>query len=51
VTTHSLLLTKRDVKKMSTALGFQGSDVTFKSLQEFDTEHQFCQVLKLVLLE
>lgn len=46
VTTHSLLLSRGDLTELSRVLDIDLKDIHFHSLQGFDTEQQFCSLLR-----
>jgi len=39
----------RDVMQLAKLIGLKRDDVILRSLQAFDTEQQFCKMLKYVL--
>ncbi|XP_078674105.1 E3 ubiquitin-protein ligase rnf213-alpha-like isoform X2 [Branchiostoma floridae x Branchiostoma belcheri] len=46
VTTHSKLLSHTDARSLATALDLPSAHVAVMSLQQFDTEHQFCKQIR-----
>ena len=46
VTTHSRLLLSSDVLKIARLMHLKRDDIKLQSLQAFDTEQQFCKMLK-----
>ena len=48
VTTHSRLLIMSDVGQLAKLIGLKRDAVVLHSLQAFDTEQQFCKMLKYV---
>ena len=50
ITTHSHLLSEPDVTQLCEALNLKRNNITCFLLQEFDTEMDFCNKLKFVLV-
>jgi len=48
VTTHSHLLIRKDEMQLAKLIGLKRDAVVRHSLQAFDTEQQFCKMLKYV---
>jgi len=46
VTTHSRLLIMSDAVQLAKQIGLKRDSVVLRSLQAFDTEQQFCKMLK-----
>ena len=46
VTTHSRLLIMYDAVQLAKLIGLKRGNVVLHSLQAFDTEQQFCKMLK-----
>jgi len=46
VTTHSRLLITTDALQLAKLIGLKRDSVVLRSLQAFDTEQQFCKMLK-----
>ena len=50
ITTHSHLLSEPDVTQLCKALKLERKNITYFMLQEFDTEMDFCNKLKCVIM-
>ena len=51
VTTHSRLLITNDAAQLAKLIGLKRDSVVLRSLQAFDTEQQFCKMLKYELID